>query len=146
MQAWGTIPDSDTQMRLQATLHRQGTRTSMPADSDMPQPHTVRCTVCHRRSAGQLTRLHGKCRHIRSHDTHQVSRTVAVPGRHVKAHRTTQSRFCGIDCGFQRNADHNATWNILGRCDLPVARGTGAVTRRGALPSDIPMARDQKNM
>ena len=112
MQAWGTIPDSDTQMRLQATLHRQGTRTSVPADSDMPQPHTVRCTV-------------------------------AVPGRHVKAHRTTQSRFCGIDCGFQRNADHNATWNILGRCDLPVARGTGAVTRRGALPSDIPMAREE---
>ena len=54
-----------------------------------------------------------------------------------------QSRFCGMDCGFPLHADWNAALHILGSCDLPVARGTGAAARRGALPLGTPMTRER---
>ncbi|MCE2468642.1 MAG: transposase [Caldilineaceae bacterium] len=52
--------------------------------------------------------------------------------------RPSQAVFTGGACGFQANADHNAAINILVRAGLPSvpvsARGTGAATRRGAIP------------
>ncbi len=93
---------------------------------------------------GQLEqRLAYKCGRLIKVPTAYTSQTCNRCGYIAKANRTTQSQFGCVDCGLQLNADHNAALNILGRCDLSVARGTGAAARRGALPLGTLGTREQ---
>ncbi len=84
-----------------------------------------------------------KCSQVVKVKPHYTSQTCSQCGCVDKQNRPTQSRFQCISCQFQLNADHNAALNILGRADLPVARGTGAAARRGAWSVGLPATREQ---
>ncbi len=92
---------------------------------------------------GQLQqRLAYKCgRLIQVHPAY-TSQTCSACGCVDKQSRQTQADFACVDCGFELNADHNAALNILGRANLPVARGTGATARREAFPLGTSMTRE----
>ncbi len=84
-----------------------------------------------------------KCRQTVKVPAACTSQTCSRCGGVDAQNRPTQARFCCIVCGFTLHADHNAAWNILGRADLPVARGTGAAARRGAFSVETPATREQ---
>ncbi len=93
---------------------------------------------------GQLERkLIYKCGQVVQVPAAYTSQTCSRCGGVDAQNRPTQARFCCIVCGFTLHADHNAAWNILGRADLPVARGTGAAARRGAFSVETPATREQ---
>ncbi len=92
---------------------------------------------------GQLERqLMYKCGQVIKVKPHYTSQMCSRCGGVDQTNRITQARFCCLHCGFALNANWNAALNILGRADLPVAHGTGAAARRGALPWGTPMTRE----
>ncbi len=84
-----------------------------------------------------------KCGQVIQVPAAYTSQTCSRCGHIAGVHRTTQSRFGCVVCQFQINADWNAAIDILGRADLPVARGTGASARRGAFSTETPTTREQ---
>ena len=90
---------------------------------------------------GQLKqRLDYKCGQVVEVDSKYTSQTCHRCGHVDSGNRKSQSSFICLACGHSINADWNAAINILGRANLPVARGTGATARREAFPS---MTREQ---
>jgi transposase len=79
-------------------------------------------------------------------DAAYTSQTCAVCGHVHKDNRPSQAVFACGACGHRTHADHNAAVNILARAGLPPrarsARGNGAATRRGAIPSGTPTTRE----
>ncbi len=129
-------------------LHVQGTTRSAQGTVATPGRHVKAKSGLNRgilaSDWGQWEqRLAYKCDRLVKVPAAYASQTCHRCGGLARANRTTQSRFCCIDCGLQLNAAWNAALHILGRGDLPVARGTGATARRGACPWGTPVIREQ---
>ncbi len=88
-------------------------------------------------------RLAYKCGRILQVSPAYTSPTCSNCGGVDKHNRPTQADFVCVICGFALNADWNAALNILGRSNLPVARGTGATARREAFSIETFMTREQ---
>ncbi len=88
-------------------------------------------------------RLAYKCGRLLQVSPAYTSQTCSHCGGVDKHNRPTQADFVCVICGFALNADWNAALNILGRSNLPVARGTGATARREAFSIETFMTREQ---
>ena len=88
-------------------------------------------------------RLAYKCGRLLQVSPAYTSQTCSNCGGVDKHNRPTQADFVCVICGFALNADWNAALNILGRSNLPVARGTGATARREAFSIETFMTREQ---
>ena len=88
-------------------------------------------------------RLAYKCGRLLQVNPAYTSQTCSHCGGVDKHNRPTQAAFVCVTCGFALHADWNAALNILGRANLPVARGTGASARREAFSIETFMTREQ---